>query len=85
MNWLRAKARFERWDEEIKIVKTEMGCTIRDYENRRITWEKRADESRKRGDLWRGHICYALQQMDMWFEFEEDAAMKFGKHADLLK
>jgi hypothetical protein len=80
---LRAKARYERWDEEVKIVRTEMGCTIRYYQRRRSVWEDRAEACVKQGDCWRGHLCYALQQIDIWSRFEEDAREKFGKYAEI--
>jgi hypothetical protein len=83
VNWLRSKARYERWIEEKKIVSTEMGCTIRDYERRRKKWEGRAEVCAIGGDEMRGHLCYALQQADMWGRFEDDARKKFGKDADI--
>ena len=57
VNWLRAKARYDRWGEEIKTLKDEMIWTLLFFNFQRKEWEKRATMT-KQG----GHKAYALRQ-----------------------
>ncbi|KAI0686739.1 hypothetical protein BC835DRAFT_1287652 [Cytidiella melzeri] len=45
VHWCRTKARAERWEEEMELVKTEMTRTIRFFAFYAHLWERRADES----------------------------------------
>jgi hypothetical protein len=53
VNWLRAKAQFNRWEEETKMVKNEMTWTTLWFENQRKRWQDRAEK------------CEEKQQRDM--------------------
>jgi len=76
VNWLRAKARVDRWAEELVMVQDQMGNTIRFFKRRSVEWLARAENS------WHpGHICYAHQQADMWQGLAEKAITKFGNNA----
>jgi hypothetical protein len=79
VNWLRAKARYERWKEEHQTVRDEMGNTIRFYEFKRDQWAGRAERSR--GSRNMGHVCFAMRQVDMWGEMAKRARCKFGNDA----
>jgi hypothetical protein len=64
VNWLRAKARFNRWEEEVNIVQHEMEWTVRWFEYQYHVWDGRAEESMEKGQA--GHASYAWKQQEMW-------------------
>lgn len=77
VNWLRAKARHERWIEELELVKSEMMWSKLFFEHRAKLWElwcKDVDEAEKPG-----HVCYANRQMAMWQAFGSQAAVAYQK------
>jgi hypothetical protein len=76
VNWLRAKARFDRFDEEVLLVKHEMGWTIRWFENQISCWTDRAEKSMKGG--LPGHQAYAEKQIAMWRNFARQAREGFN-------
>jgi hypothetical protein len=72
---LRTKARFDRFDEEVSLVKHEMGWTIRFFENEISRWTHRADKSMEDG--LPGHGAYAEKQIVMWRNFASQAREGF--------
>jgi hypothetical protein len=76
VNWLRAKARFNRWEEESEMVKNEMTWTVLWFENQRKRWQDRAEKSMERQQS--GHACYAWKQVEMWKVFRREAESTFG-------
>jgi hypothetical protein len=81
VQWLRSKARYERWEEKLKKVEYEMGWTINFYEWKESLWQKRAVKSAEAGEM--GHKSYALEQRNMWVNFGEDARTKFGERPNV--
>lgn len=75
VNWLRAKARYDRWDEELKLVKNEMNWVVWWFEHRRLVWEERSKKSVTLNQP--GHRVYACKQIDLWQWFENHARRKF--------
>jgi hypothetical protein len=75
VNWLRAKARFNRWDEEDRMVRSEMRWTILYFLHQQEVWKKRAEKSIECDK--RGHRAYALKQADMWGKFAAEGKTKF--------
>lgn len=75
MNWLRSKARHDRWDEEVEILKSEMDWTIRYFDYQKEVWEKRA---MKTGED--GHQAYACRQAAMWEELGKDGRRILQKY-----
>jgi hypothetical protein len=75
VNWLRAKARRDRWDEELKLVKHEMGWVVLWFQHQRLVWEGRAETSNRGNKL--GHRIYALKQVDLWYRLENRARREF--------
>jgi hypothetical protein len=67
VNWLRAKARYDRWDEELTLVKSEMTWTLLFFDWHRKKWEERAVVSEMKGQ--RGEEAYAFKQAAMWEKF----------------
>lgn len=71
VNWLRAKARRDRWKEEKDLVKAEMGWVINYFEYRQSRWEALIPHGGY------GGACYAKRQAAMWAEFALDAKARF--------
>lgn len=67
VSWLRAKARFDRWDEELLWVRNEMLWTLLWYKHAREAWENRAARADEEGKM--GHAAYAWKQAELWKEF----------------
>jgi hypothetical protein len=75
VNWLRAKARRDRWDEELKLVKHEMSWVVLWFQHQRLVWEGRATKSDRTDKP--GHRVYALKQVDLWQRLENRAKREF--------
>lgn len=72
VNWLKAKARWQRWDEELNLVKHEMGWTVSWFQNKKDEWDRRYHQATKPG-----HQAYAQRQVLLWERFELDAQNAF--------
>lgn len=72
VSWLKAKACYDRWSEELKLVRYEMGWSVEWYRSQEKEWRQRAD------DAWLqdkdGHQAYAEKQVKMWQAFREMAS-----------
>jgi hypothetical protein len=79
VNWLRGKARYERWREEHITVRDEMGNTIRWYEWMKKEWERREKDSMAAGHI--GHASYAAKKANMWQKLANHARKQFGNDA----
>ena len=64
VNWLRAKATFDRASEEETLVRYEMGWTIACFQHHSDEWQKRKEEGTSAG-----HRMYAARQQAMWRQF----------------
>ncbi|KAG1743676.1 uncharacterized protein EDB91DRAFT_1081059 [Suillus paluster] len=72
VNWLKAKARYDHWSEELKLVQYEMFWTISWFRTQEERWRVRADESIKNGNR-----AYAERQASMWAEFSAQGLKNF--------
>jgi hypothetical protein len=72
---LRAKARHQRWEEEITIVENEMAWTQLWFQHQIQVWEKRRQVARL--SLSHGHTVYAAKQVWVWTNFLDDARKSF--------
>ncbi|KAG1728761.1 uncharacterized protein EDB91DRAFT_1086001 [Suillus paluster] len=72
VNWLKAKARYDRWSEELKLVQHEMFWTMSWFWTQEERWRVRADESIKNGNR-----AYAERQASMWAEFSAQGLKNF--------
>lgn len=77
VNWLRAKARFDRWEEEVKLVTNEMRWTGLWFDYQHNVWAGRAEGSSQQG--LKGHSCYAWKQAGMWEKLARDGREIFSK------
>jgi hypothetical protein len=78
VNWHRAKARYNRWTEEVKIVRNEMEWTVAWFENMEYKWQRRFEKVKGEGGM-SGHACYAKKQVLMWDKMENEARSTFKK------
>jgi hypothetical protein len=76
VNWMRAKARADRWAEELQIVKKEMEWTRNWFERQAEDWRKRSEKACRDG--MRGHACYAEKQQTLWVGMRKQAESAFG-------
>jgi hypothetical protein len=72
VNWLKAKARYERWSEELKLVQHEMFWAISWFQKQEEKWALRALQSTQKG-----HQAYAEKQASMWLKFVAEGVKKF--------
>ncbi|KAG0695623.1 hypothetical protein DFH29DRAFT_879915 [Suillus ampliporus] len=72
VNWVKAKARYDHWSEELKLVQHEMFWTISWFQTQEVRWRVRADESIKNGNR-----AYAERQASMWAEFSAQGLKNF--------
>jgi hypothetical protein len=75
VNWLRAKARHKRWEEEILIVKHEMVWTKLWFGYQKRQWEERMKIASLA--LSDGHKAYAAKQVEVWAQFLQKAQKAF--------
>ena len=75
VNWLRAKARCKRWEEEVLILKHEMIWTQLWFGNQKKKWEERMKAAKMASKP--GHHAYAAKQASIWSQFQEHARMEF--------
>jgi len=78
VGWLKARARYERWKEELQIVKQEMVWTILWFKHYEQEWERRYKTYHKPGLK-----AYAAKQKNVWKRFREKAEKRFEKHITL--
>ena len=75
VNWLRAKARVDRWLKELILVKHEMRWTMLWFENQANLWRERLE--REDSFLPIGHKAYAMKQQKIWNAFQRKASERF--------
>ncbi|KAG2116427.1 uncharacterized protein F5147DRAFT_531540, partial [Suillus discolor] len=72
VNWLKAKARWQRWEEELRLVQHKMGWTVSWFKYRMGEWDQRYQQATKPG-----HQAYAHRQVLLWGRFALDAENSF--------
>jgi hypothetical protein len=78
IEWAKTKARVERWQEEVHLIKEEMRRAIVDMEWRAQEWINRANaRPNVSPDLHQGLIAYAYKQADIQTEFANSFAKKW--------
>ncbi|KAI5987803.1 hypothetical protein EDC04DRAFT_2588969, partial [Pisolithus marmoratus] len=78
INWLKARARRDRWKEEVLLVRHEMLWTSLWFKHHKNIWEKRALQSTEPGKE-----AYANKQIGLWSDFDKKARLMFqGKQMD---
>ena len=72
MNWLRCKARADRWNEEKILVEHEMAWSVAYFEHWMNQWGTRATVASEEG-----HRAYALRSKAMWEALKDHAKAAF--------
>jgi hypothetical protein len=78
VNWLRAKARLDRWQEEERLLREEMIWTVATFQYHENRWFVRAEQMRGKNGM-EGHVSFALQQRSMWKNFATKAETAFRR------
>ncbi|KAF5341217.1 hypothetical protein D9611_005928 [Ephemerocybe angulata] len=76
LSWIRAKSRFDRWTEELVMLKAEMEWFVRFTEYRKLKAESWAELSSTEGAK-----SYAYRHANMWKRMGADALVKFREKA----
>ncbi|KAN0088257.1 hypothetical protein V8E55_005314 [Tylopilus felleus] len=71
---LKSRARYERWREELEMVKHKMMWTTLWFKNQGKEWERREMEAKLPG-----HKAYAAKQQHLWTSFKRIAEENFDK------
>ncbi|PPQ87765.1 hypothetical protein CVT25_015008 [Psilocybe cyanescens] len=78
VHWLRARAQFQRWDEEKTLVSYEMQWTVSYFINKSRWWKLAASgPGRNSAPLQPGVIAYAHRQSAMWHQLAIIADQSF--------
>jgi hypothetical protein len=72
VSWLQAKARKERWEEELELVTNEMDWTVNCFGYNQMVWKQRAEEAKGPG-----HRAYAWKQSSTWAGWAKTAENTF--------
>ncbi|KAG1884743.1 hypothetical protein F4604DRAFT_1919247 [Suillus subluteus] len=75
VHWLRAKALWDRWKEEMTLVQLEMDWTCHYFSWRATQWGDRMRESLEK--RLPGHACYSGRQSQMYSLLAQDAQAAF--------
>ena len=83
VSFLRAKCRWERWEEEARLVSHEMLWTRLAFERQQHTWQAAGDAagSSTNGAGW---AAYAYDQADMWGSLVTECVANFQDYAGSL-
>jgi hypothetical protein len=73
VNWLRAKARSDRWNEELLLCRLEMTWTINAFAHRKTFWT----DLKTGSDHTTGSQAYAAKQEAMWERMRDSAQQSF--------
>ena len=76
INWLRAKARKDRWEEEVTLLQSEIGWAANFFKFKADEWGKLSSASTNEGKS-----SYALAQKEMWSLLQAEAS----DQGDLIK
>lgn len=74
LEYVHARAAFDRWSEEVGLLRSEMPAVVRWFENRARKWSRQADSI---GEHVPGYSAYASKQFAMYMRFAEYARETF--------
>lgn len=80
VHWLRARARYERWREEMDLTSHEMLWTVNFFDFKSRQWKEWADTAYNNDRP--GHYYYANRQYSLWLSMADHAVQAF-QHAIL--
>ena len=73
INWLRARAKKSRWEEESLLIPMEMNWTVNFFMRKAKEWQ-----DLETGSLTKGPRAYASKQCAMWRQLAERASVLFN-------
>jgi len=79
VNWLRACAQMERWEEELPWMEQEMVWTTLYFMHQRDRWYGQLVNLHNQGLSQNGHEAYCEQMITQWEEYGRLAAFQFRK------
>ncbi|KAI6003376.1 hypothetical protein EDC04DRAFT_2971510 [Pisolithus marmoratus] len=80
INWLKARARRDRWREEVSLVRHEMLWTTLWFQYEKEIWETWALQSTEPGKE-----AYASKQVELWSDFTKKVGLMFqGKQMEWI-
>ncbi|KAK7461402.1 hypothetical protein VKT23_008580 [Stygiomarasmius scandens] len=79
VNYLRAKARWDRWEEEVILVKKEMTWRISWFEHAKEVWTRRAELE----EISEGARVYARMEAHKWDLFAAKSRQAFSKFLEV--
>ena len=77
VSWLRAKARYHRWAEEVRLLTLEMKWTVNWFRHQQHSWEERLEDLLDQ-EREEGLQCYCHKQMALWKALGDDAEQQFS-------
>lgn len=68
VEWFKSSARAKRWEEELELVREEMGRVIRYHQWQADRWKRSSEDVQERADVqvMKGVIAYGEKQEAMW-------------------
>ncbi len=75
LSWLKARAQYYRWTEELSILSGEMEWIVRYFHYEYSRWDKLLQGAQSMGET--GHAAFAAKQRAMWREFGTKAQVAF--------
>jgi hypothetical protein len=72
VQWFRARAQMERWEEEVEIVEEEFRRTVRSFEKMASVWNELGVRS-----MQEGHAAYAFLKAHIFEGLAHDCREKF--------
>ncbi|KAJ3527505.1 hypothetical protein NMY22_g9765 [Coprinellus aureogranulatus] len=78
VSWLQAKARRDRWREELILLRSEMDWSMNYFKFKSREWMDLASQP----GATAGQICYALRQSEQWEHLSTHAHATFERYLD---
>lgn len=78
VEWGKAKARVDRWQEEVELLVEEMRRVLAYFDWKRTDWEAKAEARKGPRDLESGLKGYAYRQSDMFCRMVTSFAQSWG-------
>ncbi|KAG8715482.1 hypothetical protein FRC08_010533 [Ceratobasidium sp. 394] len=75
VEWFRGRARYQRWEEEVLILRREMASVLFSFHAEEEKWAQRQRTVEASFD--RGYQSFCCQEIGMWRDLREDATDKF--------
>ncbi|KAG9312493.1 hypothetical protein JVU11DRAFT_6880 [Chiua virens] len=72
---MNARARYQRWREELDLIKCEMLWTTLWFKHRQKEWQDREEKSEEPGQQ-----AYAAKQQQIWIRFAKTAEKTFHEY-----